>query len=315
MMTDMIWCEKYRPRRLQDLVGNRSIIEALLAYSKYRNVPNMLMTGPPGCGKTSAVQSLASQCTLGNSEYLELNTSDERGVDTVRNRLKLFSGKKIPENCLRIVFLDEADGMTHQAQLGLKALMDTYTGKVTFVLSCNKITCIHESLVSRCAVFQFEPIPIEVMCQKMEEIVSDEKVKTSRLSIKAIAEMAPGDLRSAINALQMISMKDRLDPLSELSNVEVRDSELTQLLCKKRISSNGKDFRDAIKVRLQTRSRCEDRYGVDLLLQHFKSEQSAVDPLVIRETIKLLFGKGISKSLSLDPILSVARMFAVLRSN
>jgi DNA polymerase III delta prime subunit len=163
MKNNTIWCEKYRPKSVSELVGNQNIVDALVTYAERSELPNMLMAGSLGCGKTSAVQSLANDCVLPNGEYLEIKTSDERGIETVRNKLKLFSGKKLSENCMRLIFLDEADGMTSHAQLALKALMDTYSSKVTFVLSCNDITCIHESIISRCVTFRFQQMAMRMV--------------------------------------------------------------------------------------------------------------------------------------------------------
>ncbi len=309
---DAIWCEKYRPRNLKDLVGNESIIDALLTYSKYKRIPNLLMTGSPGCGKTSAVQSLARECILPEGEYLEINSSDERGIDTVRNKLKLFSGKKLPESCVRIIFLDEADGMTHQAQLGLKALMDVYAGKVAFVLGCNRITCIHDAIVSRCNVFEFKPIPSESMCMKLREIAMKEKLETD---VDAIAAMVPGDLRSAINILQMTALNGQLVPPIDAMAGESYDSEQVWPLDQDSIDATDRTYRRLVMNSLHFRSRCKDRYGIDKALQKLNllEDHHKIDPALIRESIKILFGNCSSRFSTYELALSTAKLLAILR--
>ena len=306
-----IWCEKYRPHRLKDLVGNQSIIDALLTYSKHRDIPNMLMTGSSGCGKTSAVQSLANECVPTHVEYLELNTSDERGIEMVRNKLKLFSGKKLPKDSSRIVFLDEADGMTNQAQLGLKALMDTYRGKVTFVLSCNNVTLLQECIISRCVVFQFEPIPTDLVCKRMVEINSFEGVQLPEDKIRIIAETVSGDLRSAINALQLVSMEN---PSESITGLAV-DSRVIRLLTLKRgcVDKHEKAYRQAMGEILHCRARCEGQLGADKVCEILHNE-SFVHPELIRGTIEILLGKTSRTSTKQsDPVLSITRLLAVLR--
>ena len=312
MADNSIWCEKYRPQTLKDLVGNQSILDALLTYSKHKMIPNMLMTGSPGCGKTSAVQSLANECILPDGEYLELNTSDERGVEMIRNKLKLFSGKRLRESSAspttsRIVFLDEADGMTNQAQLGLKALMDNYSGKVTFILSCNNVLCLHESVVTRCVTFHFEPIPTDVVCKKMEEIILVEKVKITSKEIRAIAEEVSGDLRSAINTLQMRSLEHGAKS-SIRGTTLVTDSKVEWLLNTKRTCPEA--YRKATIECLHLQSRCEDQLGIDKLLE-LLGKESKVSPDLIRGLSKIMFGGECE--MGTDPIMSVAKLFAILR--
>lgn len=316
MSDNKIWCEKYRPRKLKDLVGNQSIIDALLTYSELGRIPNLLMTGSSGCGKTSAVQSLANEAVLPDGEFLELNTSDERGIDTIRNKLKLFVGKKIPENRNRLVFLDEADGMTNQAQLGLKALMDAYSGKVTFVLSCNDATCLHECILSRCITLQFEPIPIDSMCKKMREIARTENINLCDDRIRAIADSVPGDLRSAINALQSLSLDNRESATTQASGPRSLVAGLLDLRrdCSGDELSMASSYRKAVKDSLLASSRCEDQYGIDKVCDIVESENPPMDPEVIRGVVELLLlGRGPRSTDHSDPILSVTRLLSTFR--
>ena len=160
----------------------------------------------PGCGKTSAMRCIANDCGLSEDEYLELNASNERGVETVRNKLKSFSGRKSTSWVQRLIFLDEADGMTQQAQLGLRVLMDTYSGKVVFIMALADRSCLLNSIRSRCSLMQFEPISTNKICQKLENIASIESMEVSLARIGSIAKDANGDLRSAINSLQMVGL-------------------------------------------------------------------------------------------------------------
>lgn len=201
---DEIWIEKYRPRSLGEVVGHEEITERLEQYVARDELPNLLFSGPAGVGKTSAAHSIARELYGDNwNEYfLELNASDERGIDVVRDRIKNFARSSFGEYNYRIIFLDEADSLTSDAQSALRRTMEQFSHNTRFILSCNYSSRIIDPIQSRCAVFRFSPIDDESVAQQIREIASMEDIKVRDDGIDAIVYAAAGDMRKAINALQ-----------------------------------------------------------------------------------------------------------------
>mmetsp|Transcript_20386 Transcript_20386/g.29277 ORF Transcript_20386/g.29277 Transcript_20386/m.29277 type:complete len:181 (-) Transcript_20386:36-578(-) len=153
------WIEKYRPQFLHEVVGNTEAVSRLAAISQVGNLPNIILAGPPGIGKTTSILCLAREM-LGpsyKSAVLELNASDARGIDVVRNKIKMFAQKKVslPPNRHKIIILDEADSMTASAQQALRRTMEIYSSSTRFAIACNQSTKIIEPIQSRCAVLRF----------------------------------------------------------------------------------------------------------------------------------------------------------------
>ena len=150
------WVEKYRPQILEDVVGNERTIQQLTTIAAQGNMPNLLLVGPPGCGKTTSIWCLARQM-LGEAArqaVCELNASDERGIDVVREKIKSFAQQKVnvPSNMHKIIILNEADSMTSSAQQALRMIMTDYTSTTRFALACNDSSKIIEAIQSRCAI-------------------------------------------------------------------------------------------------------------------------------------------------------------------
>eukprot|EP01015_Nassula_variabilis_P015103 TRINITY_DN2260_c0_g1_i2.p2 TRINITY_DN2260_c0_g1~~TRINITY_DN2260_c0_g1_i2.p2 ORF type:complete len:175 (-),score=40.32 TRINITY_DN2260_c0_g1_i2:62-586(-) len=158
-MSDEIWLEKYRPKTLEEVQGNPDTITQLKVIAEEGNVPHMILVGPPGIGKTSSILCLAR--TLLKDQFqaavLELNASDERGIDVVRDRIKSFAQKKVtlPEGLHKIIILDEADSLTDGAQQALRMIISDYSDTTRFVLSCNDSTKLIDAIQSRCAILRF----------------------------------------------------------------------------------------------------------------------------------------------------------------
>jgi len=202
---DVPWTEKYRPRTLSDVCGQKEIVERVQAYAKAKNVPHMMFSGPPGVGKTTVALALAHEL-YGQSyrdAFLELNASDERGIEIVRGKIKDFA-RTIPLSDVpfKIIFLDESDALTPEAQNALRRTMEMFAGNTRFILSCNYSSKIIEPLQSRCAVFRFRPLAEEDVTGLLSHIAKKEGVHVDDGALKALIYVSEGDMRKAVNALQ-----------------------------------------------------------------------------------------------------------------
>ena len=203
------WTEKYRPHTLGDIVGQKDIISILRAYVKEKNMPNLLFAGPPGIGKTTAALALARDLYGENykQSILELNASDERGIDVVRGKIKDFARTvSLEEVPFKIIFLDEADSLTNDAQNALRRTMELYVNVTRFVLSANYSSKIIEPLQSRCSVFRFRPLTNEECKEMIERVAHGQKLKVDEKAMDALLYVSEGDMRRAINSLQGASL-------------------------------------------------------------------------------------------------------------
>ncbi|KAJ5397298.1 hypothetical protein N7509_005411 [Penicillium cosmopolitanum] len=203
---ELPWVEKYRPVFLDDIVGNTETIERLKIIAKDGNMPHVIISGMPGIGKTTSVLCLARQL-LGDSykeAVLELNASDERGIDVVRNRIKGFAQKKVtlPHGRHKLVILDEADSMTPGAQQALRRTMEIYSTTTRFAFACNQSNKIIEPLQSRCAILRYARLTDAQVVKRLTQICEAEKVQSSDDGLAALVFSAEGDMRQAINNLQ-----------------------------------------------------------------------------------------------------------------
>lgn len=200
-----LWVEKYRPRRLDEIVDQREIVERLKEFVRDKNVPHLLFVGPPGTGKTTAALCLAYELYGGlwRDNTLELNASDERGIDVIRSRIKEYA-RTVPlgEVPFKLIILDEADNMTGDAQQALRRTMELFSRSTRFILIANYASKIIEPIQSRCAIFRFQPIPKGDFAARLRYIAEREGVKVLDEAIEAIWEESLGDMRKAINTLQ-----------------------------------------------------------------------------------------------------------------
>jgi replication factor C small subunit len=204
MQAEIPWVEKYRPGCLGEVIGHDEITKRLKTYSKERNMPNMLFSGPAGTGKTSSAIALARELFGKNMEmnFLELNASDERGIDVVRNTIKDFARTLAFDTDFKIIFLDECDALTNDAQQALRRTMEKYTKTCRFCLSCNYSSKIIEPIQSRCVIYRFKPLGPDDISKQVGHIAKKEGLTVDEGAKKAINYVCQGDLRKAINILQ-----------------------------------------------------------------------------------------------------------------
>jgi replication factor C small subunit len=200
-----IWIEKYRPRTLTDIVGQDDIVARLGAYVTAKNLPHLLFTGSAGIGKTTAAVALAKDLYGDHWEenFREMNASDERGIDAVRNGIKQFA-KTTPMGSseFKLLFLDEADALTNDAQAALRRTMESYAQTCRFILSCNYSAKIIDPIQSRCAIYRFKPLTGDSIKKEMVSIAEREGLTITPAALDALVYTARGDMRKAINAIQ-----------------------------------------------------------------------------------------------------------------
>ena len=200
--------EKYRPKVLDDIIGNQNEILFLKKFIQNNKVPNIILTGEPGGGKTSAVLAFAKEY-LGehyNDYCIELNASDDRGIDTVRTKIKFFAQKKKVFEKKKIVILDESDNMTSSAQIALRNTMDVYEDEVSFLFTCNNIENVIDAIQSRSKIMFFGKIEKKMMIDKILEISNKENINISSENIDILINLTENnkDMRSILNLLELV---------------------------------------------------------------------------------------------------------------
>lgn len=206
------WTEKYRPKKLPEIVGQKEIVASLSGFAAAGNMPHLLFAGPPGCGKTTATLALAREL-YGDAIHeclLELNASDERGIDIVRGKIKDFARTiplaKVP---FKLIFLDEADSLTSDAQNALRRTMEMYVGATRFILGANYSSKIIEPIQSRCSVFRFKPLSDDEVHGMIERIAQAEGLKVDAKAFEALKYVSEGDMRKTINAMQGAALRSK----------------------------------------------------------------------------------------------------------
>ncbi len=200
------WVDKYRPKVLTDIVGNDIIINQLKEIAKNGNLPNMILSGPPGTGKTTTVLALAREL-LGDQfkiAVIELNASDERGIDTVRDKIKSFASQKIPlpEGRHKIIILDEADSMTETAQQALRVIISDSSQTTRFVFACNDSEKLIAPIQSRCIILRYSKLETKDIKKNILRVIQEEKLLYDEEGLTSLISTSEGDMRYALNNLQ-----------------------------------------------------------------------------------------------------------------
>ncbi|MBI2148149.1 replication factor C small subunit [Candidatus Woesearchaeota archaeon] len=238
-MNSQIWTEKFRPSSFEEVKGQEEIIKRIKALVETKNIPHMLFAGSPGTGKTTLALIVAKQLHKNNwkANFLELNASNDRGIDTVRNQVKDFAKTMAVEaDAPKIILLDEADALTKEAQQALRRTMENYSNSCRFILSCNIPSKIIDPIKSRCAIFKFKKLEKKEIESIVREITEKERIKIDNETIELLYNHSGGDVRQLQNILQSCSALSK----------NITKNEITGFLK----SIESKDIAESIKLAL-----------------------------------------------------------------
>jgi len=231
-----IWTEKYRPHNFDDVRGQDEIVKRVEAFVKKKNMPHLLFAGPAGVGKTTLSLVIAKKLfgDKWRENFLELNASDERGIDVVRVKVKDFARTRaIGDVPFKIIYLDECDALTREAQQALRRTMENYTQTCRFILSCNYSSKIIDPIQSRCTVFRFKPLPKEDIYKIIDKIAKAEGLTVDAKTKEALYEISQGDCRRLENIMQSsAAVKDKIteDVIYDVASA-AEPEEIGDILC------------------------------------------------------------------------------------
>ncbi|MCL5100814.1 MAG: replication factor C small subunit [Candidatus Marsarchaeota archaeon] len=273
---DLSWTEKYRPSNLDQVIGQKAIVERLKAFVKTKNFPSMIFAGSAGVGKTTSAIAMAKELygEKINEAFLELNASDSRGIDVVRGKVKEFARTlPISSDLVKIIFLDEADALTPEAQHALRRTMEKYSATTRFILSANYSSKIIEPIQSRCVVLRFRPLKEEEMITYIKRIEEGEGLDIDQKAIDALLYVSEGDLRKLTNVLQGAAVLNNRVTDNAIYDIaaKARPKEIAAML---RYALSG-DFEKA-RAELNTLVLMYGMSGEDILIQCYR-EALALD--------------------------------------
>jgi len=264
-MTSEIWTEKYRPIIFSELVGQEDIIKKVQSLTNSLNIPHLLLAGPAGTGKSTLALIIVKELFGKNwhENYLELNASDERGINVVREKVKNFARtKSLGDVPFKIIFLDEADALTPEAQQALRRTMENYSATCRFILSCNYSSKIIDPIQSRCAIFRFKLLEKKDIEKVLDKIAEGEKLSITPEAKELLYEGSEGDCRRAINLLQ--------------STASISPSITTELVSTVISSAKPKDIRVVLDYALSGDFQKSREKLLDVMLKESVSGQDVI---------------------------------------
>ncbi len=244
-----IWTEKYRPDTLDEVINHKDIKSRLKAFVEEDSVPHMMFAGPAGTGKTTSAIALAKDLYGDDwkQNFMETNASDERGIDVVRENIKNFARTKSINADYKIMFLDEADALTADAQQALRRTMEQFSENTRFILSCNYSSKIIDPIQSRCAVFRFNRLAEDDVKDYIKRVAENEDFKITQGAVDAVIRVAGGDLRRVTNILQTGAIqRDKIEEENIYdSAASLRPEEINEIL-ESALDGNFMDARDEL---------------------------------------------------------------------
>ncbi len=242
-----LWIEKYRPQSFDEIIGQKEIVEKLKAMAGKKEIQHMILSGPPGVGKTTSAVVLAKE-VFGNSwnqNFIELNASDDRKLSVIQGKVKEFARTKPIDSPFKIILFDEADSLTQEAQQALRRMMEEYSATCRFVFSVNYQSNIIEPLQSRCAILRFQPLSKSDVNKFIDRIAKNENLDLDNEAKDALEYVSRGDLRTLVNLMQSLAnVSKKIDAKAVLQSSGLMDVSKTIEGLKMALSGDFKKSRE-----------------------------------------------------------------------